>query len=52
MAAAATLHNPNDDNIFALTYNLCWGCMQNSTKDLTGVNVNVLLKVTMLVLIM
>jgi hypothetical protein len=35
MAAAI----PNDDNIFALTYNICWGCMQDNTNDITGVHV-------------
>lgn len=39
--AAATfpilgLAGVGDDNIFAVTYNICWGCMQNDDKDLTG----------------
>jgi hypothetical protein len=40
MAAAAVPHMAaNDDNLLVLSYNICWGCMQNDTKDGTGFEV-------------
>lgn len=35
---AAASHNP-PESIFALTYNICWGCMQGDTRDPTGLPV-------------
>ena len=40
MAAAAVPHvAANDDNLLVLSYNICWGCMQDDTRDGPGFEV-------------